>query len=540
MRGRGGKSRPPGTTTGCRSLLPVDELTSLAVAAGRGDRPRWPGSSARLRRTCGGCAPTLSIRPPPTTSPRTPTCEPSPRCASSAATRGPHLAAGHRAPRLRRGDRRPDPRPAAGRPPRGRPGRALGQPPAEPGAQAAVDELLAALSRPAGGVRADPAARLLLRGGRGHLRLPGRHDPLPRRPGSGGPRRHDGGPRNPAGTARRAALNRGYPMGFSLLPRRRHHEDFISDVAVAGGRVAWRGRLGTETVPAAEAPDARRALQLALAALAARRRAAVPAVHVQQGVRPDARGDRRRQPGSSPGRSPGTPTSSSTTPSRSTGSSLRSSCCSGSASRSGRLPGSRSPRRSPGRSASGGSARASAGCSAGPRARSTARRARSSSTPCSPCCSGPPPARFRARTAPFIAARAVGAHAARGTMGRALAEPRLVRLHAGNRAPQALHDMIARMADGEPGWLARIENGRGRARRQPRACRLDRAGGGLRAVAVGVYLPRPAARATLVLAIVVAAAIWVFGEASGGSSPGARPTPTPARCSPCSRWPTGR
>ena len=34
-------------------------------------------------------------------------------------------------------------------------------------------------------------------------------------------------------------------------------------------------------------------------------------------------------------------------------------------------------------------------------------------------------------------------------------------------------------------------------------------------IAVGVYLPPPAARATLVLAIVVAALIWVFGEAFG-------------------------
>jgi hypothetical protein len=34
-------------------------------------------------------------------------------------------------------------------------------------------------------------------------------------------------------------------------------------------------------------------------------------------------------------------------------------------------------------------------------------------------------------------------------------------------------------------------------------------------IAVGVYLPRPAARAALVLAIVAATAIWVFGEAFG-------------------------
>jgi hypothetical protein len=34
-------------------------------------------------------------------------------------------------------------------------------------------------------------------------------------------------------------------------------------------------------------------------------------------------------------------------------------------------------------------------------------------------------------------------------------------------------------------------------------------------VAAGVYLPVPAARGTLVLAIVLAALIWVFGEAFG-------------------------
>lgn len=34
-------------------------------------------------------------------------------------------------------------------------------------------------------------------------------------------------------------------------------------------------------------------------------------------------------------------------------------------------------------------------------------------------------------------------------------------------------------------------------------------------IALGVYLPPSAAKATLVLAIVVAAVIWVFGEAFG-------------------------
>ena len=48
-------------------------------------------------------------------------------------------------------------------------------------------------------------------------------------------------------------------------------------------------------------------------------------------------------------------------------------------------------------------------------------------------------------------------------------------------------------------------------------------------VAVGVYLPPPLARATLILAIVVAAVIWVFGEAfgeiltGGGTDPNSGP-----------------
>ena len=72
------------------------------------------------------------------------------------------------------------------------------------------------------------------------------------------------------------------------------------------------------------------------------------------------------------------------------------------------------------------------------------------------------------------------------------------------------------MAAGEPGWLGSIG--------QHSAALL--AGQGLLAsvllaialamVAVGVYLPRPAARATLLLAVVLAAATWVVGQALGG------------------------
>jgi hypothetical protein len=39
--------------------------------------------------------------------------------------------------------------------------------------------------------------------------------------------------------------------------------------------------------------------------------------------------------------------------------------------------------------------------------------------------------------------------------------------------------------------------------------------GALAVIAAGVYLPPPGLRVTLVLAVVVAAVIWVFGEAFG-------------------------
>jgi hypothetical protein len=117
--------------------------------------------------------------------------------------------------------------------------------------------------------------------------------------------------------------------------------------------------------------------------------------------------------------------------------------------------------------------------------------------------------------APFTAARAVGAHVARALWLVLWLSLAYFALLPGNRAPQGLSGMISGMETGEPGWLAAIDRG---------AASLL-AGQGLAAsivlaaavvvIAVGVFLPPPAAKATLVLAIVVAAAIWVFGEAFG-------------------------
>jgi hypothetical protein len=130
---------------------------------------------------------------------------------------------------------------------------------------------------------------------------------------------------------------------------------------------------------------------------------------------------------------------------------------------------------------------------------------------------------------PFVAARAVGARASRALWLVLWVSMAYFSLLAANRTPQGLHDMISRTAAGEPGWLSSID----------RFAAVTVAQHGLAAaivlaillagIAAGVYLPAPAARATLVLAVVVAAAIWVFGEAlgtiftGGGTDPSSGP-----------------
>jgi hypothetical protein len=117
--------------------------------------------------------------------------------------------------------------------------------------------------------------------------------------------------------------------------------------------------------------------------------------------------------------------------------------------------------------------------------------------------------------APFVAAQAVGAQVARALWLVLWLSLAYFALLPANRAPQALHDMIAGMESGEPGWLAAIDrNAAALVAHQGLAASIVLAIA-LVLIAVGVYLPAPAARAALVLAIVVAVVIWVVGEAFG-------------------------
>jgi len=131
--------------------------------------------------------------------------------------------------------------------------------------------------------------------------------------------------------------------------------------------------------------------------------------------------------------------------------------------------------------------------------------------------------------APFVAARAVGARAGRALWLVLWASMAYFSLTPSNRAPQALHDMISGMADGAPGWLAGLDNGAaGLVAHQGLAASVVLAVV-LAVIGIGVFLPPRAARATLVAAVIVSALIWVFGQALGeiftgtGTDPGSGP-----------------
>jgi len=126
-----------------------------------------------------------------------------------------------------------------------------------------------------------------------------------------------------------------------------------------------------------------------------------------------------------------------------------------------------------------------------------------------------PAGRGRA-AAPFEAARAVGTRVAQGLWVVLWASLAYFSLMASNRAPQALHDMISGMASGNPGWLASIINAAARlVSHQGLAASIVLAVL-LAFIAVSVLMPARLARSGVIVAIVLAAAIWVVGEALGG------------------------
>ena len=117
---------------------------------------------------------------------------------------------------------------------------------------------------------------------------------------------------------------------------------------------------------------------------------------------------------------------------------------------------------------------------------------------------------------PFVAARAVGARAARALWLILWASLAYFALLPANRAPQALPGLLSGMTRGEPAWLAAIgHRSAAQVAHQGLTAPVVLAAL-LILIAIGVYLPPPAARVTLALAAVAAAVIWVAGQALGG------------------------
>ncbi|HXQ59401.1 MAG TPA: hypothetical protein VN799_04860 [Acidimicrobiales bacterium] len=118
--------------------------------------------------------------------------------------------------------------------------------------------------------------------------------------------------------------------------------------------------------------------------------------------------------------------------------------------------------------------------------------------------------------APFVAARSLGAPTARVVWFALWAGLAYWTLQGVDRSSQGLHNAIGAMAAGQPHWLASLDTS---------AARLV-AHRGLEfsivlavvflIVAVGTFLPTPAARATIVAAIALSTIIWVVGQDFGG------------------------
>ncbi|HUA29441.1 MAG TPA: hypothetical protein VMC03_11205 [Streptosporangiaceae bacterium] len=125
------------------------------------------------------------------------------------------------------------------------------------------------------------------------------------------------------------------------------------------------------------------------------------------------------------------------------------------------------------------------------------------------------PSDRHAAAARFVAGRAVGTQAARALWLVLWGSLAYFALLPGNRTGQGLSGMVGGMADGEPGWLAGLDNHAAALLAHQGLAGSIVLAIALAVIAVGVYLPSPGLRTVLVLAIVVAALVWVFGEAFG-------------------------
>jgi hypothetical protein len=122
--------------------------------------------------------------------------------------------------------------------------------------------------------------------------------------------------------------------------------------------------------------------------------------------------------------------------------------------------------------------------------------------------------------APFVAARALGASVARALWTAVWLVLALLSVIGAGRSPQALHDLVANVTSGQPGWLLRIDrwseavllhDGTTVAVLFALFCIL---------VAVCVYLHPTITQIVLVLAVVAVSVVWVAVQDFGGDLAG--------------------
>jgi hypothetical protein len=134
----------------------------------------------------------------------------------------------------------------------------------------------------------------------------------------------------------------------------------------------------------------------------------------------------------------------------------------------------------------------------------------------------------RDRAAPFVAGWFTGPNVARALWLVLWGSLAYLALLPATRAPKALGGMVSAMASGQPGWLSSLDNHLAAFLTSHGPAMAVILAVALALVAVSVYPPRPAARAGVVLAIVIAAFIWVaegLGSmlAGGGTDPNSGP-----------------
>jgi hypothetical protein len=125
---------------------------------------------------------------------------------------------------------------------------------------------------------------------------------------------------------------------------------------------------------------------------------------------------------------------------------------------------------------------------------------------------------------PFLAARPVGAAVARGLWFVLWGSLVFFTMQSANTGSQDVHDMITDMAQGQPRWLTAINNHAADLVAHHGMAASIVMSVVLGVIAIGVFLPARIMRATLVLALVMTAVIWLVGEDLGALFTGGQGT----------------